>query len=498
MKRNKKFFLLTAVILTAIVACTQLTVVCLYPYYQPTNGAIVFGNYAYATKANPGVGPDGIGYDSFKVFGFEDNTAVMDPFSVEWQSPNWVYEGVNNQELQYFDRNSNQYSFIGIISDKTPTRTDQVINVPGVESFQTDDVMSSPKEFLYTQKTVPSSEYNQVVPLTFGHGNARMFLGFASDRNDTEIIDYVHQSYYNAKNSSNVWLRAGFSTPIISDEDIAYINSWYECSETSWPASSSPSYTFKMKDVEIPVAYKTTVDVGGTSYDFFDAKKYLASKYTISDWGNWSTPIQSGWLVLHMDKPSATYRGYFFDPWTSLSAPVVQELAGIRVFSVDDSNTPNVHLAHTVSADAHVAITGIATFDNVISSTDVIVFNHPIGAVAQAANTSIAWTDATSSPTVRYALPVNNTGYVVKFSYIYNGVTYYDARVLIPTVSAAFDQSKDYTYVIYITEKTNGTTSPSQAYTDKDEVDTSQKAIVFSPVNFNSYTSGGHYVYAVQ
>ena len=334
--------------------------------------------------------------------------------------------------------------------------------------------------------------------MTFNHGNARMFIGFASDRNDTEIIDYVSNTYYNAKNNSNVWLRAGFSSPTITDEDIAYINSWYECSEATWPTSSGPSWTFKMKNQEIPAAYKTTVAVGQENYDFFDAYKYLSSKYTLGGLRDWGDPLQDGWIILHMDKPSTSYRGYFFNPWASTSAPVVQELEGIRVFSVDDSGTNNVHAAHVVTADAVIQTTGDATFSNTTSNTDVIIFDEPSGAVAMSPNTNIAWADGTPSPTVRYAIPMDNTGYVVKFSYKYNGVTYYDARVLIPTANADFQQSKDYTYIIYITDKTNGTTDPGEAFTDQDEVDTSQKAITFSPVDFGDYTSGGHYVYAVQ
>lgn len=494
-----KRFIFTLLVLLFSVACQEIVVV--YPPIITTtgqetpDGSIQFGNYTPATKAMAGEGPNGVGYGDFNIFGFEDNTPIMDPYLVTWQQNQWVYEGIGSQQIKYFSREANQYSFIGVISNQTAVRDGVTINVPNVEAFQTTDEMNSPKEFLYTQKIVEKSNFGQYVNLTFNHLNARMFIGFASDRNDTEIIDYVHQEHYNAKNNSNVWLRAGFSTPTISDEDIAYINSWYICSEDTWPTSSTPSYTFKMKNEEIPSAYKTTVEVGGINYDFFDAQKYIASKYTITDWGNWSTPIQNGWIVLHMDKPNG-YRGYFFDPWAALSTPVVQVLDGIRVFSVDDSGSPIVHKVHADTTDVNITINDVV-FSNTLTNSNVIVFDNPTGNVYQSDNTSITWAQATHSPTIRYALPLSNTGYVVKFSYVYNGVTYYDARVLIPTESAAFAASKDYTYVIYITDKTNGTTDPNQAYEEKNEVDTSQKAIVFSEITFGDYTSGGHYVYTI-
>ena len=150
MKKKRKILLLLIPIVAIVAACVKLSVN-IYPiasgYY--TNGAILFGEYYYASKAIAGTGPNGVGYDSFDVFGFKDNTAVMDPYHVEWQSTSWVYDGINNQELQYFDRNSSEYSFIGVVSDKMPVRNDKVVTVPAIESFQTNDVGNSPKEFLY-------------------------------------------------------------------------------------------------------------------------------------------------------------------------------------------------------------------------------------------------------------------------------------------------------------------------------------------------------------
>ena len=84
----------------------------------PTNEAgecgIFFGNYVPATKATSVdghfVGPNECGYDSFKMFAFKDGEAVMNPYTVNWNGDLWTYE-IGEQELQYFDRNSNKYDF---------------------------------------------------------------------------------------------------------------------------------------------------------------------------------------------------------------------------------------------------------------------------------------------------------------------------------------------------------------------------------------------------
>lgn len=523
MKSITKIFLSACVALLCFASCARIwedrdiQIVNIYGGSEQaqcvSDGSIRFGNYVPATKAMAGLGPNGVGYGNFKIFGFADESVFMDPFNVEWQGNEWIYEGIGSQELQYFNRDVTQYDFIGIISDQAPTRTDKTISVENVEAFETTDPMNSPKEFLYTQKSVLPAEYGQYVTLNFNHGNARMFIGFASDRNDTKINDYT--PYTPGTPGVDAW-----------DEVIDVVT--YEMTATTVPAQGPAIADIGITDEDIDyVNSKYTASKGFSNYATNNVITgpldenmwtYLVGKYptlSTATLNNWASNVgNANMRLIHIDKTGAydTYVGVWVNVqnvnWSAgtttqttihhdaIPAVPASGIEGIRVFSVDDSGTPITHKVHTVSATAHVTATDL-TWDNVSSTSDVISFEKPAGIVAQAANTNIAWADATPSPTVRYALPVENTGYVVKFSYTYNGVNYYDARVLIPAVSANFEESKDYTYIIYITADTNGTTDPDQADRDKDEVDTTQKAIVFSEVSFSNYVSGGNYVYSI-
>jgi hypothetical protein len=549
----KKIFTFILATLMLLVSCQEIVVIYpVYPINGQTGGAILFGNYTPATKAIAGEGPNGVGYGDFKIYGFEDNTVIMDPYTVSWQSNEWVYAGIGTQELKYFNNSANQYSFIGVISDKTPSRDGTTVNVPGVESFQTTDPMDSPKEFLYTQKIVSQSEFGQYINLTFNHANSRMFIGFASDRNDTQILDYVpsvpgtpgtmttehakmfdllaagklvgygltsfqgDQNGYYAGMEGNFFnlnpYQGGYN--YVSKERLAelmpLVNAQFVYCDENCNAVDKWEYGVEKKD---KMFLKFADGVSGSEFiagnDAFwnnltDAEKTKMQNYKNSgcrvirieklDDGNYfawgESYAQASWV-----SPTSTERDFKVINGGTIG---VLGLEGIRVFSVDDSGSPIIHKVHTVKADAHLDFVNAPSYDNVVANSDSIIFNKPTVVVAQSDNTNIEWSEATPSPSIRYALPIANTGYVVKFSYTYNGVNYYDARVLIETPNANFVESKDYTYVIYITDKTNGTTDPNKAKEDKNEVDTTDKAIVFSPVTFGSYTSGGHYVYTVQ
>lgn len=152
--------------------------------YTPSNGKIAFGHTA--TKAALNVGPNACGYDQFNVFSEE---AEMMPYLVKWNGSEWQYDGIGNQSLKEFKRDYQSYSFIGLISDKPGTYDNQTVKVSDVEAFLTEDEGNTPMEYLWAGTTV--SDYTSKVSLHFNHGNAKMYIAFASDRNDTEILDYV-------------------------------------------------------------------------------------------------------------------------------------------------------------------------------------------------------------------------------------------------------------------------------------------------------------------
>lgn len=546
-----KRFIFMLLVLLFSVACQEIVVV--YPPIITTtgqetpDGSIQFGNYTPATKAMAGEGPNGVGYGDFTVFGFEDNTPIMDPYFVIWQESQWVYEGVSSQELKYFNKSANQYSFIGIISDNTPSRDGTTVNVSDVESFQTTDPMNSPKELLYTQKIVPQSQFGKYVSLTFNHANARMFIGFASDRSDTEVIDYVpgtpsvpgtittehakmfdllaegklvgygltkfqgdeHGEYRGyTGNYFNINPYQG-GLDFISNERLAelmpIVNAQFIYTDENCNIVDHWEYNVDKKDK----MFLKFAD-GVNASDFIAGNDAFWTNLTDAEKVGLKNHHDSGCRIIRIEKlPDGNYFAWgesygLVQNTTDRDFKVINggtigrpELEGIRVFSVDDSGSPIIHKVHTVKADAHFDAVNAPSYDNVVANSECITFNKPSTVLAQSDDTNITWAEATHSPTIRYALPIASTGYVVKFSYVYNGVTYYDARVLIPTESAAFAASKDYTYVIYITDKTNATTDPNQAYEEKNEVDTSQKAIVFSEITFGDYTSGGHYVYTI-
>jgi len=186
---------------TIVITGTGGTQVPTYVVPQNNNGefGIVFGGYTQATKASV-VSTLGNGYDDFTLYAWNSNgTKVMNPYSVYANSNGYYYEGIGSQELQYFKNNTDYYDFIGIIpSSKVMTLDDDKVLVNDIKSFVVDDdrvngtlTEDSPEEFLYSYKRVVKNNYNQPVVLPFEHGNALLYIGFKSDRNDTELLDYT-------------------------------------------------------------------------------------------------------------------------------------------------------------------------------------------------------------------------------------------------------------------------------------------------------------------
>ena len=182
----------------------------------PTNKygdyAILFSNPAARTKAQI-TSVSGTGYDEFKLYAWNSiGDTIMKPYSVVASGVNaYEYENEPGQELQYFKSVADWYDFIGVIpTNKTMTLNGGSLKVDGVQSFLVDDKRSekavnltdtlywsaglaaeSPEEFLWAYKRISKADYGNIVNLPFEHQNSLLFLGFSSDRNDTELIDYV-------------------------------------------------------------------------------------------------------------------------------------------------------------------------------------------------------------------------------------------------------------------------------------------------------------------
>ena len=535
------------------------------PQNEQGEFGIFFGNYTYDGKTKAAsengvlVGPSNCGYDRFNIYAWKDNEiTTMNPYLVRYETNNWVYDGINSQEMQYFARGSQQYDFTGVISNGTETVDGINVNVTGVKAFLDNTLeLDTPDEFLFSNVSVDKNNYSSIVPIVFNHVNSKMYIGFASDRDDTEILDYVPgtpeipatddieeitDTWFNLKRDSNsnvdgspTKLKGPGETTYTDNAPLpeallAEIKSYYSVNggeagnynlnqgTTAWPSNEIRTLRI-VKD--IPNEYKITVErTDGKTFTFFDGFKYLkdngydiqpkntggkpdvwhyilldayvnGSSYTVVGF-NWAVSKISAYIngAWDYNYPTVDYT-IEVTPGTP-AVPATQGIEGIRVFSVDIENDKFVVANHTSEASAVVNST--CTLTQTATET-LISFSKPtISPVAQFANSSDAvssFENCTFSPSVYYALPVENPaeGYVVKFSYTYNGVNYYDARVHIPANKCNFQQGKMYKYVIYITSETNGTTNPVDAETEKDEVDTNKNSITFS-VGFVDYSTG--------
>ncbi len=548
-----------------------------YSYVVPQNSfgeyGIIFGNYSPTTKAmSEGgilVGPNQCGYNSFNMYAWKDGTEVMNPYVVNWANDLWSYDNVTGQQLQYFDRNSSKYDFIGVISNGTESATPGEVTVSGATAFlDNSSELTTPNELLWTSTTVSKAGYSSPVSLNFKHANAKMYIGFASDRNDTEILDYVPANpgssgtpdtetytkkttkfidelvagnevqvaigfygvnspkltktnpnplYVGADNTGNGYLAKTWLLSIMDAVNAQFVyyrldqvnNSTSKTVTTEdWESAASNKNIFMMKlaDGVDKAAFAAGNDAFATALKAHQTD-WVGGSPAESFWAMFEQAYADGWRVIRINVSDANASQVLVFLSSNIEAstqvctiipgtpavPATAGIEGIRVFSVSEDATSgkNIVAPHTTAATA--VITDACVLTKTSESSDVISFTKPTGAVAQfVSENAITWDGATKSPSVWYALPVENpdNGYVIKFSYTYNGVSYYDARVHIPFADSDFTQGVYYTYVIYITNKTNGTTDPSEANTDKDEVDTDNIAINFT-ISVTAYSDAG-------
>ena len=325
-------FLLFIAVLAMFASCVRVEV---FRDKVPTNTkgeyAILFGNHTPLTKASI-TSVSGTGYDEFKLFTWNSiNDTIMNPFLVTANGAgSYNYEGVNNQELQYFKKVTDWYDFIGVIPTTHPMELkDGAVKVSDVMSFVVDDKRSeqavnltdtlywsaglaadSPEEFLWSYKRIAKADYGNTVVLPFNHQNSLIFLGFSSDKTDTKLIDYVPgtpdipavpevrdttDTWFNLKRGTNVDGSAtrtstdGGSTYVDNFEIpaplVAEIKSYYSINNgtagdydlhmgnTAWPSAEIRQLRV-VKDV--PVAYRLPVETAsGDVVVFFNALKYL-------------------------------------------------------------------------------------------------------------------------------------------------------------------------------------------------------------------------------
>ena len=579
MKKIKTMFLAIASILMIAASCAKID-----SAYDsraiPTNDrgeyAIVFTDKVMTKSiTDPSTTHD---YTSFEVYAWQDGTATAwSPYTVEKNSNEWKYDGIGTQELQHFDRNTNKYDFLGVITGGTvaPANGSVGLNVTGVKAFENnDDETTTDDELLWAQTSVAKAAYDSEVALTFNHANAKMYVGFVSDRNDTQILDYTpskpevpatsDKETYTKKTTkfidelvagSEVQVAIGFygvNSPKLTKNQpnplyVGSNNSTYSYMAKDWllsikdavnsqfvyyrlnavanstsktettedwesAASNKNIFMMKLADGVDKAAFAAGNDAFATALKAHQTDWYGGNPAE-SFWAMFEKAYNEGWRVIRINVSDANANQVlvFLSSNMEVSTQVctitpgtphqdaVPGINGIRVFSVstDATTGKNIRTPHTTEASAVLGNNACVLTQTVNSGDGVdsnITFAKPTGAVAQVANfttTTVENATITWSPTVWYALPVKNpdNGYVVKFSYTYNSVDYYDARVHIPAPDSNFEQGKYYRYVICIGNKSNGSTDPGEAGTDKDEVDTDNLPIRFTVV-VNAYGDG--------
>lgn len=505
-------FLLACMLLTA---CVQ-TIETDFPSVNSKGEyAIQFGSKLTRASLNTTSGTD---YDEFNLYVWNSNNdTIMKPYKVEASGVGeYAYATLPNQELKYFSNLANSYYFTGVIpTTHKETVIGDTIKVDTIKAFTVDDkrvtgtlALESPEEFLYAYMKVDKKDYSHVVTLPFKHENALIYIGFSSDRNDTELLDYVPEitdttdTWINLKNGVNAiatatQTKAPGSTSYtnayqLPADLVAEIKSYYSIDGSAagdydlrlglsiWPKTVTYKQLRVVKD--IPAEYKMTVDMHneGIMMDFFDAIKYLHDKgYDITSAISGGKPavFDNKYIILDAYTNGNAYTLTALNWGESNSVPqytitiIRPSIDGIRVFSADsigENNLPAdtlycVHIPHTMIADAYIDSTG-CKLDNRVTSDSVIQFSLP--------ETTTLSATPVYSPTTFYGLPgdANFNFIVVKFSYIYDGVTAYDVRVPIKLPAGGLQAGKYYKYTINIGSTFNGTSDPNEAKDEKDEI----------------------------
>ena len=527
---------LFAVLVTAIVflsSCVKTTVVptiIFPPYYGvqqviPQNEAgefaITFGGYTGATMTKASVvSTSTTGYDSFNLYSWNSiGETIMSPYKVLATGENaYDYSQIDGQQIQYFRNAADNYEFIGVIPQELNTTiSNNVVTVEDVTADVVDDnrvsgeiTADSNNEFLWAYKKVEKAEYGSVVNLPFMHGNALLYLGFKSDRDDTELLDYTPYTpgtegtpgvdawdeIVEVTTYSTITKPVPMLGPVIgtiTDEDIDYINSKYT-SSLGWLGYYSDNSTF-------------TGSLDENMWEYLVSKHPELTSEDLESWGTYAD--NSNMRLVHVDKNGKkstegdSYRGWFVnvqnvnfntggtthqetihhDAIPAIPGTPATGIQGIRVFSANYEAEHYLHVAHTTLADAQISAEGL-TFDNRETANDVITFTLP--------ETTTLSSTPVFSPTTFYAIPgdVDLNNFVVKFSYTYKGTTVYDVRVPLTLPEGGLVAGKYYKYIINITSVGNGHTDPTKAEEDADEIDVVTSPVISVTLTETGYTEG--------
>lgn len=151
--------------------------------------------------------------------------------------------------------------------------------------------------------------------------------------------------------------------------------------------------------------------------------------------------------------------------------------------SANGTGTDAVLSTFPASVNATISLNGVSW--ETTATGNSVTFDKP---------TAAAYTTPAQSPTTFFTFPAevantSNLGYTIKFSYVYKGVSVYDARVFIPSTVCNWKSAKYYIYKINITDRGNGKANSSEADpTDPTIPTVANYQISVNAVSINGYT----------
>ena len=529
-------------------------------YWQPNtvygNGQYVIGGYtngqtrAAATRAAI---PGGT-YTDFALYSWTADSVVMNGYHGIFNGNTWGY----TEDVKYFDNDVAEYGFIGVIPQNATQTFDENAHEVTVEavSFTTDDAgaqtgtqngtYAEDRELLYAYSTVQNANYAGGATLNFNHANVKVYLKFTSDDSNTEIVDFTPYNPGSPEipavpGTQTTTTKTGKALDMLYNGEIVYwpyagdanltstqannfyknttnygnmgdlmdvVNAQFVYYNTSGSVTTNAWPEGNKKDMYgIQLSSSTNKDdfVGGSTEDTWKDAFWTNASTQIKD--IFRVSYAAGWRVIRIEHIAGTQ----YDAWllnnTEMTYKVITTTGGtpyqpavpatgkegilvLPATSAAGNGTDAVLASYPSVVNATVSLNGITMTETANEAS--VMFTKPAGAV---------YTTRVASPTTWYTFPaavnsVANTGYTVKFSYTYKGVTKYDNRVFIPAPDAQWLEGKYYTYIINISGKGNGVVDP----VDADETD--PKVPITNDITVTAvivdYTTGDEYEYNIK
>ena len=244
-----------------------------------------------------------------------------------------------------------------------------------------------------------------------------------------------------------------------------------------------------------------------------------------NDWSNGSASLKDifkksydeGWRVIRI--------GYISN-WNSSGQSV-----GTCVWLVNNTQmtltvttiTGGTEYQPAVPATGKEGIIVLPAISELQDGTDAILSNYPTNAnITVSVGNPLVWestdfnnsfiftkpegtlgTNTIKSPTTWFTFPkvsnnIGNLGFTVKFSFIYKGVTVYDARIYIPSNQCNWEEGKYYEYIININGRGNG----HDTIVDPNGIDPIIENPILNEITvnpiINPYIYGETYEYTIQ